>query len=127
MAIVTGIPTKVAVSTVLVLIAIGIAAGVTHVHGVKRGKTYAMDQPVQAAAYEWPPNCPRLNYRKQDRLSKNCTYRRRYRLINHSALGLSIGKGEVWYRVANDALLLNCQTWGRTCVIKARVYDKFRP
>lgn len=125
MAIVTGLPPKIAVPAIVALVVIALSAGVLSMTGRKAGPSYDWGEQVPASVYEWPPGCLKRDYRKLDRLPKTCTYRRRYRLTNHADLGLSVGKGEVWYRVGDDALLLDCQTWGRACIIRNSVPGKF--
>jgi hypothetical protein len=125
MAIVTGLSPKIAVPAIVALVIIATAAGLPSMTRRNAGPSYDWGERVPASIYEWPPGCLKRDYRKHDRLPKTCTYRRGYKLTNPTELGLSVGKGEVWYQVGDDALLLDCQTWGRDCIIRNSVPGKF--
>jgi hypothetical protein len=82
--------------------------------------------PRASEAYEWPTSCPKGFYEHAFRISKACTRQRRYRLDDSFELGLGYEpRGRHWFRVGDDALLLDCETWGSECYIKARSTRKF--
>lgn len=88
--------------------------------------TRAHSGPHASEAYEWPANCPKVSYEHKSRIPKSCTRQRRYRLDDSFELGLGFEpRGTHWFRVSDDALLLDCQTWGNECYIKARSIRKF--
>ena len=80
---------------------------------------------VAAPAYVWQAGCPQRAYRFESRIPKRCRAGR-YRLRNATELGLiTHGRNNHWYRVGDDALLLNCFRLGDSCVIVDRVSRKF--